>query len=155
MWEAAKKLVADMDFQAVPKLLHLVNTSPKTERRIASAWVLGFLRSSVAVDHLIKILDNRSEPIALRDQASESLGYICDPKARNVLLRNLLDESADVVFSCAFALRTVGTPEDISNLARLANNSSLVNSYGASVTQEAREAAAQIQMRFQMILTSW
>jgi len=147
MWEAAKALVAAENHQVVPKLLDLMATSCDAERRVAAAWTLGFLRSSAALEPLIKILDNRSEPSTLRDQAAESLGYVSDPKAREVLARNLFDENADVAFSCAFAFRTVGISDDIPLLEKLATKSSLTNSYGAYVAQEAREAIEQIRSR--------
>ena len=147
VWEASKLLLKQPDPAVVPGLLDILASSSEVKRRVAAASTLGSLRSLAALEPLSQILDDRRESAALRDQAAESLGYLSDPKARDVLLRNLSDENADVVFSCAFALRTVGKPEDIPHLRRLTHNSSLANSYGASVAQEAHEAIAQIRSR--------
>jgi HEAT repeat protein len=147
VWEAAKAIVKQQDLSVVvPQLLELMATSPEVERRVAAASVLGSLRSLLALEPLIQILGNRSEPPALRDQAAESLGYLSDPKAREVLITNLSDENADVAFSCAFALRTVGKPDDIPQLEKLTRNTG-INSYGAALAQEAREAIEQIRNR--------
>jgi HEAT repeat protein len=145
LWEAAKAIAKHEDAAAVPELLELVRTSPEVERQIAAAWILGSLRSSAALEPLIRIVDNKLEPTKLRDQAAESLGYLSDARARAVLIGNLSDENVDVAFSCVFALRTVGKPEDIPQLERLAHSSSVANSYGASLAQEAREAIEQIR----------
>jgi HEAT repeat protein len=145
LWEAAKAIAKYEDLGAAPALLELMG-SPEIERRVAAVWTLGSLRSLAALEPLIRIVDNKSEPPKLRDQAAESLGYLSDARAREVLIRNLSDENVDVVFSCVFALRTLGKPDDIPNLERL-SQSSLKNSYGASVAQEAREAIEQIRDR--------
>lgn len=147
IWEAAKMLVAEANLESVPTLLELMRSSPSVERRVAAAWTLGFLGSSAALEPLARILADKSQPAVLRDHAAEALGYLSDPKARDVLVKNLFDEDADVAFSSAFALRTAGRPEDIPELEKLANTSFAVNSYGASVAQEAREAAAEIRER--------
>ncbi len=145
MWEAAKVIVKRADLKVVPKLLELMETSLEVDRRVAAAWTLGFLRSLAALEPLIRILDNRSEAPALRDHAAEALGYLSDLRAREVLVRTLSDGNADVRFSCAFALRTVGKPDDIPQLERLTRDPIVTNSYGASVAQEAREAIEQIR----------
>ena len=147
MWEAAKTLAAERNPDLAPRLLEIMESSPDTQRRVAAAWILGFLHSSDALESMIRILDDESQPAALRDHAAEALGHISDSRARDVLIRNLFDKDPDISFSCAFALRTVGTTKDIFHLEQLAANSSLVNSYGASVAQEAREAADQIRKR--------
>ncbi len=149
VWKAAKILIKEDDHSIEQMILEIMAVSSEPERRIAAAWVLGFLGSSAALDALIQILGNQSENSPLREQAAESLGYLSHPKARPVLVANLTDENADVVFSCAFALRTVGRTKDIPHLAKLAQSSSLTNSYGASVAQEAREAIEQILHRAQ------
>ncbi|HET7695599.1 MAG TPA: HEAT repeat domain-containing protein [Vicinamibacterales bacterium] len=92
-------------------------------------------------------MDDRNEPPALRDQAVESLGYLADHEARDILIRNLSDDHADVVFSCVFALRFVGTADDFVSLRRLATGSTLTNSYGRAVALEAREAIDEINRR--------
>lgn len=145
LWEATKTVVKQHDLSVVPQLLELMNTSEEIERRVAAASSLGSLRSLAALKPLILILDNRSEPPILRDQAAESLGYLADRRAREVLISNLFDESTDVSFSCAFALRTVGKLNDIPQLEKLARNLSLTNSYGVPLAQEAREAILQIR----------
>lgn len=147
LWEACKLLSNQADPNVVPQLLDILTSYRDVKRRVAAAAALGSLRSSAALESLSQILDDRLEPSELRDQAAESLGYLSDSKARAVLVKNLSDQNADVVFSCAFALRTVGQPDDIPYLQRLARNSSLINSYGASVAQEAREAIEQIHDR--------
>lgn len=147
VWEACKLLSKQADLAVVPQLLDILTRSRDVKRRVAAAAILGFLRSLAALEPLSQILDNRHEPSELRDQAAESLGYLSDSKARDVLLRNLSDENLDVVFSCAFALRTVGQPDDIPHLLKLTHDSSLANSYGALVAQEAREAIEQIRDR--------
>lgn len=147
VWEAAKQLVKKEDLGAVPQLLDILANAQDVERRVAAASTLGSLRSSVALKPLIQILDDGSLPPVLRDQAAESLGHLSDPNARPVLLKNLFDQDANVMFSCAFALRTVGLPDDIPQLQKLTRNASLTNSYGASVAQEAREAIEQIRSR--------
>lgn len=147
MWEAAKALVKEEDLSVVPRLLELIRSSSDLERRVAAIWTLGFLKAEDAAEPLIRILDDKSESPALRDQAAESLGYLWDAKARKSLVENLSDENPDVVFSCAFALRTVGTPDDIPRLKKLVSSSNRTNSDGQSVAQEAKEAIEQIQTR--------
>jgi HEAT repeat protein len=146
LWEAAKVIAKHQDLSAVPTLLALMS-SPEIDQRTAAAWTLGSLRSLAALEPLIRILDNKSEPPKVRDQAAESLGYLSDARAREVLIRNLSDENLDVIFSCVFALRTVGKPDDIPHLERLSRSSGVANSYGASVAEEAREAIEQIRNR--------
>jgi len=150
IWEGAQAIVKNQNQELATQLLALVRDSPDVERRVAAAWALGSLRIRLALELLILILDNPSEPPALREQAAESLGYLSDPTARDVLIRNLKDENVDVIFSCAFALRTVGRPDDIPHLDRLTYDRSLTNSYGALVAQEAREAIEQIKIRAQV-----
>lgn len=147
MWEAAKVLAKGEDSSIMPALLQLLLESSELERRTAAAWTLGNLRSEEALRPFVQILNDRSEPPALRDQVAESLGYLSDPSAREAILRNLADQNADVVFSCAFALRTIGKPEDVPRLRKLAASTHLTNSYGASVAQEALEAIEEIQHR--------
>ena len=148
MWEAAKAITDRHESVMVPALLNLLRAGEATERRVAAAWALGFLRSPAALELLIEILRNKSEPHALRDQAAESLGYLADRRAREALVENLSDANGDVVFSCAFALRTVGTKADIPHLEGLTHNLSLVNYYGASIAEEAGEAIEQIKTRY-------
>jgi HEAT repeat protein len=95
---------------------------------------------------LCDILENQSQPAALRDQAAESLGYLEDARARDALLRNIADDDADVVFSCIFALRTVGELEDTQHLQNYTRRDTR-NSYGASIADEAREAIEEIRQR--------
>jgi len=147
MWEAAKSLVKAADRGVVPELLELLASSVEAERRAAAAWTLGFLRATEAVQPLIQVLSNKSEPAALREHAAEALGYLSDARARRALTSSLFDENADVVFSSAFALRTVGEPGDVPMLTKLAQTSSLVNSAGEGVSQEALEAIEQIRAR--------
>jgi HEAT repeat protein len=146
VWEAAKALIKEEDAAVVPELLETMTIGKDPEKRTAAAWALGCLRAPAALEPLIRILEDNAEPPPLRDQAAESLGYIRDPKARPALIKNLNTDSADVVFSCVFALRTVGTRDDIPDLKKLLK-SSLSNSYGASIAQEAREAIERIQAR--------
>lgn len=152
IWEAVKILVKILakrqDSDTVRELLDLMEmSSAETERRIAAASILGSLKSIASLDPLIRILENRTEPDALRDQAAESLGYLSDQKSRAPLLANIFDESIDVAFSCVFALRSVGKLEDIPELDKLTKNVTLTNSYGASLAQEAQEAIDQIRNR--------
>jgi len=145
VWEAAKVIVKEQSEGAVPHLLELMDRSHDTERKVAAAWALGLLRNAMALDVMIRILNDPSEPPALRDQAAESLGYLSDSKAHDVLVKNLTDHSVDVVFSCVFALRSLGRRDDIPYLEELAHDSSRLNSYGSSLAREAREAIEQIK----------
>ena len=147
LWEAAKRLVNANDSGAIPHLLALLVEGSTDERRVAAASVLGTLRVAAASPPLRRILDNRNEAPAVREQAAESLGYLADHEARDILIRNLNDDHADVVFSCAFALRFVGTPDDLAPLRKLATDSTLTNSYGRAVALEAREAIDDINRR--------
>lgn len=147
VWEASKLLSKQVDLAVVPQLLDILTESTDLKRRIAAAATLGSLRSLAALEPLVQILDNRREAHELRDQAAESLGYLADSSARDVLLRNLFDENVSVAFSCAFALGTVGQLDDIPHLQKLTHNSSLVNSYGASLAEQAHEVIKQIKDR--------
>jgi HEAT repeat protein len=147
MWEAAKVLVREEDRRVVPHLLKLLARSQEPERRVAAAWTLGFLRAKGAVQPLIDVLADKSEPPVLREHAAEALGYLSDSRAREALISNLEDEDPDVVFSSAFALRTVGELRDVPALTKLAQSSSLVNSTGQPVSKEALEAIEQIRER--------
>ncbi|HEU4890873.1 MAG TPA: HEAT repeat domain-containing protein [Vicinamibacterales bacterium] len=147
LWEAAKRLINANDPDAIPHLLALLLEGKTDERRVAAASVLGTLRVAEASPTLRGILDDRNETPALREQAAESLGYLADHEARDVLIRNLSDDHADVVFSCAFALRFVGIPDDVAPLTKLATDSTLTNSYGRAVAIEAREAIDDINQR--------
>ncbi|HET7695597.1 MAG TPA: HEAT repeat domain-containing protein [Vicinamibacterales bacterium] len=147
LWEAAKLLIDANDAGAIPQLLALLIQGTDDERRVAAASVLGTWRVAEASPTLRGILDDRNETPALREQAAESLGYLADHEARDVLIRNLSDDHADVVFSCAFALRFVGIPDDVTPLTRLATDSTLTNSYGRAVALEARQAIEEINWR--------
>jgi HEAT repeat protein len=149
MWEAAKRLANDGDLAIVPKLLELLTSASEPDRRVAAGWVLGFMRASAALEPLMQLLDDQSQPPPLRDQAAESIGYLSDPTARDVLIRHLQDEHPDVVFSCVFALRTVGAAEDIPHLAAIAATSRKTTSQGRSIAAEAGEAIDQIQARLE------
>jgi HEAT repeat protein len=155
MWEAVKILVKENDVSVVPIMMDLVATSMEPERRVAAIWALGALRRLEALTMLIQILVNKSEPAELRDHAAEALGYISDNRARPALIANLVDENADVAFSCVFALRTVGLLDDIPYLAEIARRSRMVNSYGAFISQEALGAIEQIKERFKREDASW
>jgi HEAT repeat protein len=148
-WEAAKRLINADDSGAIPHLLALLVEGATDERRIAAASVLGTLRVAQASPTLRRMLDNRNEPPALREQAAESLGYLADHEARDILIRNLSDDHSDVVFSCAFALRFVGTRDALAPLSTLAADSTLTNSSGRAVALEAREAIEDIQRRIE------
>lgn len=145
-WEAAKKIVQQQDLGVVDELLEILRCSTDDDLRIVAAWILGCLRSLKALNMLCRILAERSQSAALRDQAAESLGYLADARARDVLVGNLTDENADVVFSCVFALRTVGARRDIQHLEKLTDDDAL-NSYGASIAKEARAAIEAIEDR--------
>ncbi len=147
MWEAAKALVNAEDPGVVPEILKLLATSSEPERKVAAVWTLGFLRATEAFQPLSDILTNKSEPAELREHAAEALGYLSDTRARQVLVNSLSDENPDVVFSSAFALRTVGQSCDVPALMKLAQSSASVNSTGRSVSEEALKAVAQIRSR--------
>jgi HEAT repeat protein len=149
LWEAAKRLINANDSGAIPHLLTLLIEGTSDERRVAAASVLGTLRVTEASPTLRRILGNRNEAPALREQAAESLGYLADREARDVLIRNLSDDHADVVFSCVFALRFVGTLDDVAPLRKLATHSTLINSYGRAVALEAQDAIDDINRRWE------
>jgi HEAT repeat protein len=148
VWEPAKLLVNLRDTAVVPQLISLMASDSDIERRTAAAWTLGAMRAETALDPLLRILDDASQPSKLRDHAAEALGCLWDPRARPVVLRHLDDPDPDVVFSCAYALREVGTLDDIPRLQELAHTSHLTTSYGRSVATEATDAIQRIQERF-------
>jgi HEAT repeat protein len=147
MWEGAKEIVRAEDLDVIPALLRIASGRAKPERRAAAVWALGFLRVSDALDTLMTILDRKAEANVLREHAAEALGYLADPRARAALVRNLSDPSADIVFSCVFALRTVGKAADIPTLKYLTKNSTLKTSSGESIRKEAGAAIRQILWR--------
>jgi HEAT repeat protein len=147
LWEAVKYLIQEDDPNIIPHLLTILADGVDAERRVAAVSALGSMRAADALAALVRILDDRNEPSALRDEAAVSLGYLGDPRARDALIRGLDDRNADVVFSCVFALRFVGTQEDASRLETLATDSALINSYGRPVAREAQEALEEIARR--------
>ena len=147
LWEAVKYLIQEDDQDVSPHLLTILTDGIDVERRVAAASALGSMRAADAFPALVRILDDRDEPPALRDESAASLGYLGDPRARSALIRGLDDRHADVVFSCVFALRFVGTHEDTPRLAKLASDSALINSYGRPVAREAQEAMEEIARR--------
>ena len=73
-----------------------------------AAQLLGRIHAKEAVDPLMKLLD---EPTAVgRREALLALGEIGDPKAAEVIARDLNNESSDVRAAAADALRMVGAP---------------------------------------------
>jgi HEAT repeat protein len=147
LWEAVKYLIQEDDLEIIPHLLTILADGVDAERRVAAVSALGSMRAADALAALVHILDDRNEPSALRDEAAVSLGYLGDPRARDALIRGLDDRNADVVFSCVFALRFVGTQADASRLETLATDSALINSYGRPVAREAQEAVEEIARR--------
>lgn len=146
LWELAKDLLKSEDRGIVPEMLLLLQEQTAPERSAAAAWLLGSLRASEAIDPLIGILEDTSQPTSVREQAAESLGYLSDQKARGSLIRSMDERCPDVCYSCIFALRTVGQVEDIASIEKFVG-STLSNSYGASLDEEAREAIGQIRER--------
>jgi HEAT repeat protein len=147
VWEAAKLLAREKAPEAAGPLIDLLRDSAHVERRIAAAWALGLMNAQAAVPCLVRILEDTSEPPRLRDHAAEALGNLGNAAARPAVITNLADENLDVVYSCAFALRTIGTLDDVLHLARLAASPHLRSSGGWSVAEEAAEAIQAIKKR--------
>jgi hypothetical protein len=150
IWEAARTLVRLEANQATDQLIELARTPGPADRRIAALWTLGFLRAQSAAEPLLAILNDMSEPPAVRAQAAESLGYIGDSQEsadiRPSLVNNLREPNPDVVYWSAFALRTVGDMSVVPALQELAA-STAVTSNNESVATEAKEAIEQIILK--------
>lgn len=151
IWEAARTLVRLEANEATDQLIELARTPGASDRRTAALWTLGFLRSLPATEPLLAILNDTSEPPAVRAQAAESLGYIGDSEKsadiRPFVVNNLQDPNPDVVYWSAFALRTVGDMSVVPALQELVT-STATTSNQESVATEAKEVIKQITLKY-------
>jgi len=98
-------------FTAIQRL----GRSGDSRTRVKAAWQLGRLKSPVAVEELVKALDDVSLPV--REQAATSLGEIGDARAVRPLVSKLTDLASGIAPEAAVALGKIGDRSALPALA--------------------------------------
>jgi HEAT repeat protein/MFS family permease len=103
-------------------LVHLrkLTTSGHEEERVRAARALGDKKTGLAVDELVKALDDSSHH--MREEAARSLGEIGDRAAVPVLVAKLKERDVRLAYEAAVALGRIGDPAAIDPLMELLNS---------------------------------
>jgi HEAT repeat protein len=76
LWEIGKTFIEINNKDTIDFLMKILKNDSNANRRLVSAYVLGFLKSKESTSVLIEILHNKNEKRKIRGQAAESLGNI-------------------------------------------------------------------------------
>jgi HEAT repeat protein len=110
LWETALTLERLGDVRAVGHLIPALN-DPNHDRHHAAARALGWISAKPGnrvVDALIKALTDVSQPLAVREEAAESLAYLGSSRAIPALISVLADSDSRIRFWAVFALGKIG-----------------------------------------------
>ncbi|QTF92394.1 HEAT repeat domain-containing protein [Halomonas sp. BM-2019] len=131
---------------SLPDLESLLQDSAEEVRR-AAVYALGTLGAEPEVATLARVVADPNETNHVRGAAVEALADLREDAARPVLRRSLVDPSAEVRYWAAFALGEIGSTEELTALAALADGDSGQAENGRMVSAEAAEAIARIESR--------
>ncbi|HXI41408.1 MAG TPA: HEAT repeat domain-containing protein [Bryobacteraceae bacterium] len=108
LWETALTLEHLGDVGSVRPLIDAVSDM-NYHRRHAAARALGWIRKpgSRAVSALINALTDASQPLAVREEAAESLAYLDSSRAIPPLISILTDPEVRIRFWAVFALGSI------------------------------------------------
>ncbi|MDR3709956.1 MAG: MFS transporter [Capsulimonadaceae bacterium] len=95
--------------------IHRLGRSGDSRTRVKAAEQLGRLKTPVAVEELVKALDDVSLPV--REQAATSLGEIGDARAVQPLVTKLTDVASGIAPEAAVALGKIGDKSALPALA--------------------------------------
>lgn len=112
---AARSLIK-LGTSSIPVLVPLLRHGTP-ERRAGAARALGKLRASVAVDELIRLVDDRDEDV--RMAAVHALRQIGDPRGMDAIARALEDPDTDVQDAAGRALGGEGYERELDRAKRL------------------------------------
>ena len=106
--ETALTLETLGDLRAVRPLIGALS-DPNVDRRAAAARALGWIQGAGrrAANALSAALADLSQPVAVREEAAESLAYLHSPRAIPGLIRALSDPDVRIRFWAVFALGSV------------------------------------------------
>jgi len=101
-------------------LMQILISGPDQHARIDAAWALVELRDQRAVEALVGVASNQSEPTSVRFQAIGALGKLHDASAVDALcsLLNRADEPAQLQAGAAVSLGWIRDPRAAEPLAR-------------------------------------
>jgi HEAT repeat protein len=105
------------------------------------------MRDTESVALLAEVLSGRKEPIEVRGQVAEALGYIGDPRAFAALAKAALDQSAEIRFWSVFALGTLGDERARPILERLERDDLAIVEGWGTVADEAALALEELTKR--------
>ena len=114
--------------RAVPVLMILLSDDQPKELKLSSINALGEIGESIAVDALIRMLNERDSDIKMA--ACNALGMIRDPKAVKHLIRILDDK--DIRLTAIWALGNIGDKGAVPLLTRLLYDNDKYVRYNAS-----------------------
>ncbi len=126
---------------ALPALLELSETS-NPRLRIEAIRILGVVGEARALKQLLAGLTDPDPHVAAR--AARAIGRVGDPRAYHALLTTLRHPDPDVRFEACRALSDLHVAESASYLLELAEQDTANTSWGASVAEVARLAAAEV-----------
>lgn len=112
--------------------------------RIEAIRILGVVGEARALKQLLLAMADPSPHVAAR--AARAIGKIGDPRAYHALLTTLQHPVADVRFEACRALADLHVPESAPYLLELAERDTEKTTWGASVADMARRAAAESTM---------
>jgi MFS family permease len=97
-----------------------LSKSSDSETRVRAAATLGKLKAPIAVEELVRALDDAALPV--REQAAESLGEIGDDRAVQPLLAKLSDPASGIASEAAQALGKIGHGSAVPELILVAQS---------------------------------
>ena len=108
LWQTALTLETLGDLCAVRPLIVALSDA-NVDRRAAAARALGWIRGAGqrAANALSAALADLSQPVAVREEAAESLAYLHSPRAIPGLIKALSDPDVRIRFWSVFALGSI------------------------------------------------
>ncbi len=126
---------------AIPRLLELSESEDQRVRKEAIR-VLGVIGEARTLNHLLSALTDPDAHVAAR--AARAIGKIGDPRAFHPLVTALRHPEPDVRYEVCRALADLHIAEAVDSLHELAERETAHTTWGESVADVARQAAADV-----------
>lgn len=134
--------------KALDFMIDTLKSLPASKKCRDAAYILAIYDGDErAINVLIEVLNEKTQPFDVRAQAAESLGVIGDNRLTPVLVRHLNDKSIDVRFWCIHALWQICMDTSvIPKLEKFIGNKTVINRMFI-VEEEAKAAIKTIKAR--------
>ncbi len=127
---------------ALPGLLRMAE-GDDTQLRIEAIRVLGVVGEARALNQILVGLTDDDPHVAAR--SARALGKIGDPRAYHPLVTAMRHPASDVRYEACRAIVDLRVPDGVSALREFAEEDTGITSWGASVSESARRAMAELE----------